>query len=150
MTRAGSGQRAQLVTEPAVVRPSRRSDRTIARLLALGAALEGATGLVLMTFPVAFIGLLMSAELSAAGSALGRITGFALLALGVACWPAARGTSDDAAQIRAMLIYGLLAAVYLLLLGLGSDLVGVLLWPAVAVHAAFTFLLARAWVRRSS
>ena len=145
-----AGRRAQLVTEPADGRPSTRPDRTIDRLLALAAALEGATGLVLMTFPVTFVGLLIGAELSAAGATLGRITGFALFALGVACWPGARGTSNAAAQVRAMMTYGLLAAVYLFLLGLGGDLVGVLLWPAVAVHAAFTFFLTRAWVRRSS
>jgi hypothetical protein len=139
--------RAELVTEPAVVQSGKRSDRTIVTLLALGAAGEGATGLVLMTFPSAFISLLMGVDLSGPGSALGRLTGFALLALGVACWPA-RAASSEAAPVRAMLTYGLLAAVYLFVLGFRGVLVGILLWPAAAVHAFFTFLLARAWFRR--
>jgi Ca2+/Na+ antiporter len=103
-----------------------------------------------MTYPSVFINWLMGAELSAAGAALGRITGFALLALGVGCWSAARGATDDAGPVRAMLTYGFLVAVYLLFLGFGSDLVGILLWPAVVVHALFTFLLARAWYGPSS
>lgn len=136
------------MTEPAVVQSGSRPDRTIVRLLALGAAGEGATGLVLMTYPSALITLLMGAELSGVGTALGRLTGFALLALGLACWPGARAASSEAAPVRAMLIYGFLAAVYLLVLGLSGDLVGILLWPAMAVHAFFTFLLARAWFRQ--
>ncbi|MGH6689557.1 MAG: hypothetical protein ACREF4_02610 [Gammaproteobacteria bacterium] len=101
-----------------------------------------------MTYPSAFIGLLMGAEVSGAGIALGRLTGFALLALGVACWPGARAAGSEAAPVRAMLTYGFFAAVYLLVLGVSGVLVGILLWPAVVVHAVFTFLLARAWFRR--
>ena len=119
-------------------------------LLALGAAGEGATGLVLMTYPSVCINWLLGAELSAPGAALGRITGFALLALGVACWPTSRSASDDAAPVRAMLIYGLFAAVYLALLGFDGNPVGILLWPAVVVHSLFTVLLARAWYGRPS
>jgi hypothetical protein len=55
------------------------------KLLALGAVGEAATGIILATYPEVFIRLLMDAELSGAGIALGRLTGFALLALG---WPA--------------------------------------------------------------
>jgi hypothetical protein len=31
-------------------------------------------------------------------------------------------------------------------LGIASDLAGILLWPAVAFHAAATVLLGRAWL----
>jgi len=34
---------------------------------------------------------------------------------------------------------------YLIYLGLGGQWPGILLWPAVAVHAVLTILLARAW-----
>jgi hypothetical protein len=44
-----------------------------------------------------------------------------------------------------MLCYGLLATFYLGYLGAAGVWVGVLLWPAVGVHAVLTLLLARAW-----
>jgi hypothetical protein len=141
-----SAARAELVTEPAVVRSGSRPDRTIARLLALGAVGEGAAGLVLMTYPAVAIRWLLGAELSAAGTSLGRLTGFALFALGVACWSGARDDGSEAASVRAMLTYGVLVTIYLLALGFSGVLVGILLWPAAAAHAVFTFLLARACV----
>lgn len=142
-----SAARAEFVTEPADVRSGSRPDRTIARLLALGAAGEGAAGLVLMTYPAVSIRWLLGAELSAVGTSLGRLTGFALFALGVACWSGARDRGSEAACVRAMLTYGVLAAIYLLVLGFSGVLVGILLWPAAVAHAVFTFLLARAWFR---
>ena len=118
-------------------------------LVVLGAIGEGATGLVMMVSPATFIRLLLGTELSGAGIALGRLAGFALLALGVACWPDPRAASSQAAALRALLIYSLLATIYLLSVGLGGTLVGRLLWPAVLVHAVYTLLLGRAWLGRS-
>lgn len=115
-------------------------------LLAVGAVGEAATGLVLLASPAAFIRLLMGTELSGAGLALGRLTGLALLALGVACWPPGHAAGDRGPAVRALLTYSLLATVHLLALGLGGVLVGRLLWPAVAAHAIFALLLALAWV----
>ena len=116
-------------------------------LLILGAVAEAATGLVLIAAPALFGRLLMGAEVSGAGIALGRLAGFALLALGVACWPRPAAT-DKTAALRALLTYNLLATVYLLALGLGGVLVGRLLWPAAVAHATYTVLLARAWLSR--
>ncbi len=45
-----------------------------------------------------------------------------------------------------MLIYGALVALYLAFLGFVGDSIGVLLWPAVAVHALLSILLGRAWL----
>lgn len=47
--------------------------------------------------------------------------------------------------VRALLIYNLLATIYLLYLGVGGKLVGMLLWPAVALHAILTILVTRVW-----
>jgi hypothetical protein len=69
---------------------------------------------------------------------LERITGLALIVLGVACWPG--GTA-----LGVMLTYSVPVTAYLLYLGLGGQWVGMLLWPAVAVHAVLTILLAWAW-----
>jgi xanthine/uracil permease len=116
------------------------------RWLAVAAAVEAGTGLFMMVSPVVFVGLLLGAELSEPGQALGRLAGFALLALGLACWPAAQAQSRTGAALRAMLIYSLLTTAYLLYLGIATDLVGLLLWPAIAFHAAATLLLGRAWL----
>jgi len=50
-----------------------------------------------------------------------------------------------------MLIYNLLATIYLFYLVIVGKLVGLLLWPAVALHLLFTVLLAaeRAAARRA-
>jgi hypothetical protein len=99
-----------------------------------------------MVSPTLFVRLLLGAELSEPGQALGRLAGIALLALGLACWPAAQAQSRTVAALRAMLIYSLLATIYLLYLGTTGHLVGWLLWPAIAFHAASTLLLGRAWL----
>jgi hypothetical protein len=116
-----------------------------ARWLALAAVVEASTGVVLIISPSLFIWLLLGADLSGAGRALGRLAGFALLALGLACWPGVRG-EDPTAALHAMLMYSLLTTIYLLYLGIASDLAGMLLWPAVTFHAAATVLLGRSWL----
>ncbi len=111
-------------------------------LLSLAAAAEAATGLVLLVYPPIVIRLLFGAEIAGAGVVMSRITGIALIALGIACWP-------GGAAVRAlcgMLTYSALATLYLACLGLGGEWVGRLLWPAVAIHAVLTALLARAWL----
>jgi hypothetical protein len=49
-----------------------------------------------------------------------------------------------------MATYSLFVTLYLLYLGIRGDWVGPLLWPAVALHAVLTLLLARAWFSASS
>lgn len=44
-----------------------------------------------------------------------------------------------------MLGYSILATFFLGYLGIVGDWAGLLLWPAVAVHALLTILLAQAW-----
>jgi len=46
-----------------------------------------------------------------------------------------------------MLTYGSAVALYLAYLGLSGGPSGVLLWPAVALHAALSLLLAVGWWR---
>ena len=67
------------------------------------------------------------------------MTGIALIALGVACWP-------GRTALCGMLTYSALATAYLAYLGIRGHWVGPLLWPAVALHAVLTILLARAWL----
>jgi len=44
-----------------------------------------------------------------------------------------------------LLTYSLLATLYLLYLGLAGEFTGVLLWPAVVLHAVLTVLVTRSW-----
>lgn len=115
---------------------------TLPQVLAVCAIVEAATGLVLLIDPAFVVALLLGAELSAAGMALGRIAGVALLSLGLACWPNRQGADGKTSALRAMLAYNVLVTIYLGYLWVGSELFGILLLPAIAVHALLTLLLA--------
>jgi hypothetical protein len=100
---------------------------------------------VLLIDPVIVVTLLLGAEVSGAGIPLGRSFGIALLALGVACWPSRQRADRGSPAFRAMLIYNVLIALYLAYLGTIGHLRGVLLWPAVVLHAVVALLLLRLW-----
>ena len=112
----------------------------------LAAAVEAvATGVVLIITPQLFARLVFAAAFSSAGQALGRLAGIALIGLAIATWPSPMPANQPAATVRALLVYNLLATIYLIYLGLATNLTGILLWPAVAMHAILTVLLSRAW-----
>jgi hypothetical protein len=92
-------------------------------LLSVEAAIEGATGLALIIFPQAVSSLLLGAVLAAAGIAVARVAGIALLSLGLVCWMS-RQDGNKTAALAAMLNYNLLVTAYLMYLGLGGVLVG--------------------------
>jgi hypothetical protein len=113
------------------------------RMLVLAAVVEAATGVALLLAPSLVGQWLFGVELTGIAMTLARVTGIALVALAVACYPgeaANRGLSG-------MLAYSWLAALYLIYLGLGGEWVGILLWPAVGFHAVLTYLLAGAWLK---
>jgi len=109
------------------------------------AALEIPTAAVLVVDPSLFSGLLFGVTMTSPGEALGRISGVALLALAVACWPRTKTEEALAPRLQTLFLFSALAAAYLLCLGISEQLVGILLWPAAATHAAFAILLALAW-----
>jgi hypothetical protein len=113
------------------------------KVLFLAAVSEAATGLALLIVPSLVGRLLLGAELTGVAIPVARVTGIALVALGVACVSAGEAVQG----LTGMLTYSLLATVYLVYLGLGGEWVGRLLWPAAAIHAALTFLLAIAWIK---
>ncbi|MDA9468271.1 hypothetical protein [Bradyrhizobium sp. CCBAU 53415] len=124
---------------------SKRSGTTKWTLLA--AVVEAAaTGLVLSVRPSWFAWLVFGAEFSNAGIVLSRLTAIALLGLALATWPTTAATNQLASSVRVLLIYNVLAAVYLVYVGIGNQLTGVLLWPAVALHGMLAVLLGRAWL----
>jgi Ca2+/Na+ antiporter len=110
-------------------------------LLSAAAAIEAVTGFALIISPQAVASLLLGADLAAAGSAVGRVAGIALLALGVVCW-ISRQDTDTNAVVAGMLTYNLLVTAYLMFLGFSGNLVGSLLWPAIAIHAVLTLSFA--------
>ena len=115
--------------------------------LAFAALAEAATGVALVVAPSLVARLLLGTELSGVAVAVGRVAGISLLSLGFACWPGKQATS---AALCGMATYGLLISLYLSFLGIRGEWVGPLLWPAVALHAVLTLLLARAWLSARS
>jgi hypothetical protein len=101
---------------------------------------EGATGLVVVLAPGLVAQLLFDAKVAGAGVAYGRLLGMTLLALVIACWPHAEVVPRPA--LHAVLAYNLLAAAYLVYIGIAHRPAGILLWPAVAEHALVALLLA--------
>jgi hypothetical protein len=110
------------------------------RVLVFAAVSEAATGMALVVVPSLVGQLLLGVELSGVSVVIGRVTGIALIALGVACWP---GT-----PLVGMLTYSAAVTLYLAYAGLADGFSGILLWPAVALHGILTVLLARAMFAR--
>jgi hypothetical protein len=113
------------------------------RVLVLAAVGEAATGVALLFVPSLVGQLLFGVELTGIAMTVARVTGIALVALGVACYPGEAATRG----LCGMLAYSLLATLYLVYLGLGGEWVGSLLWLAAATHAALTVLLAASWFK---
>jgi hypothetical protein len=108
--------------------------------LGLTAIIEAATGLALIAAPSLVGRLLFGAEFAGVAIPAARVTGIALLALGVGCWP-------GSTAFWGMLTYSALATLYLLYLAIRGEWVGPLLWPVVVLHGILTLLLAWAWFR---
>ena len=113
-------------------------------ILYVAAADPTLTGLFLLASPSLFCQLILGADASETALALGRVGGAAMFALGLASWPT--NATVGPATTRALLIFNVLAVPYLSYLGSIANMKGVLLWPAVAVHAALAVLLALRWL----
>ena len=113
------------------------------KVLVFAAIVEIATGLALIVDPAIVARLLLGAELSGVGTAVGRCFGFALVGLALACWPGRHKPGLPA--LRGMLTYNALIALYLGYQGTVGHQRGLLLWPAVALHAVVALLLVWTW-----
>jgi hypothetical protein len=110
-------------------------------LLVITAALESLTGIALLLAPSAVTGLLLGASLDGpAAAVVARVGGAGLLALGTACWFSRNyGTSPAACGlVVAMTLYNVAAVLVLTHAGAALGLAGIMLWPAVILHAAMT------------
>ena len=112
-------------------------------VLIFAAVGEAGTGLALLIVPSLVGRMLLGEELTGIAIPVARVTGIALVALGVACFSAGQAGQG----LCGMLTYSMLATLYLVYLGLEGEWVGILLWPAAAIHVALTFLLAIAWLK---
>jgi hypothetical protein len=111
----------------------------VQQLLIVTALVETATGLMLLVSPPLVAAFLLGASLDApAALVVARIAGAGLLSLGCACWLARNDGPNRAVPglVAAMLLYNSVAVAVLTNAGAGARLVGVLTWPAVALHAA--------------
>jgi hypothetical protein len=122
----------------------RLSNDATGKLLAFTSVVEAGTGVVALLIPALLVKLLLGLETSGDGALLARCFGVALMALSLACWPGTGAWSTTA--LRGMLFYNAAIALYLGYLGAFEHLAGILLWPAVALHAVVAFLLL--WMRR--
>ncbi|MBD9591669.1 MULTISPECIES: hypothetical protein [unclassified Ensifer] len=105
------------------------------RVLDLAAFGEMATGLALVVAPSLVGQVLLGELLTGPAVPTARVAGIALIALGVACW--------KNSGLIGMLIYSAAVTLYLAWFGLTDGSTGVLLWPAIAVHAVLSVLLWR-------
>ncbi len=110
-------------------------------IVAFAAGVEAITGLILIVAPDLVVRLLFAAPLTAGGSLVARVAGFSLSALGLACWP--KPTRPTIAGVRGLLLYNAFVAIFFAYLAIRGEFIGLLLWPALIVHAGFAALLAR-------
>jgi len=103
------------------------------------AAVEVTAGLALIADPAFVVRLLIGASLASGGMAVGRVGGFGLLSLGLACWPS--GAVVTARATVALFTYNLLSSLYIAYLSVVGGFVGYLLWPACALHGFLALLL---------
>jgi hypothetical protein len=106
------------------------------KVLILAAVAEATTGLALLLVPSLVGQLLLGERLTGVAMPVARVTGIALIALGIACWPGP--------PVAGMLTYSAAVASYLAYVGFAGGLIGILLWPAIVLHLVLTAVLALA------
>ncbi len=108
------------------------------KVLIFAAVAEATTGLALLIVPSLVGQLLLGEELTGVAIPVARVAGMSLVGLGTACWPGP--------PLVGMLIYSTAVTLYLAYLGFAGGLVGLFLWPALALHVVLSILLGRAWL----
>ncbi|WP_350646604.1 hypothetical protein [Pseudomonas sp. HY13-MNA-CIBAN-0226] len=110
------------------------------KLLTVCVVVEIATGVALLLTPGLFSHLLLGIVATEMTNLFARFFGLALIGLGIACWPRPRPQST--AAMRSMQFYNGAIALYLAYIGVFVS-TGLLLWPAVVLHAVMAGLLLR-------
>jgi hypothetical protein len=110
-------------------------------LLIVTAAIEAATGILLVAIPSpVIIFLLGSMPDSPVLFTVTRVAGVALLAIGVACWFASRNAESRATRgmVSAIALYNAGIAAVLVYGAIGFGLSGIGLWPVTLIHTGIT------------
>ena len=107
------------------------------KVLIFAAVAEALTGVALLVVPSMVGQVLLGQQLAGVAVPVARVAGIALIALGIACWPAT--------PFVGMLFYSSIVMLYLGYVALAGEFVGMLLWPAIVLHAILSILLGRAW-----
>jgi hypothetical protein len=103
------------------------------KVVVLAAVSEASTGAALLMAPWLVGQVLFGAEVTGIAVIVARVTGIALIGLGVACWPGPPRVG--------MLTYNAAITLYLVYVGFAGGLTGILLWPAIGLHVILTALL---------
>ena len=106
--------------------------------LSVTAVVEAATGLCLLILPAVLFAVLLGLDHATVDVIfIGRLAGAALLAIGIASWVARTDTRTPAqiGLLAGILSYNAAATLLLAYAGAVLKMMGVLLWPAVAIHA---------------
>jgi hypothetical protein len=109
------------------------------RVLDFAAVGEIVTGVALLIAPSCVGQVLLGEPLVGVAIAPARVAGIALCALGVGCLLNS--------PLLGMSAYSAAVALYLGYVGSIGGLAGMLLWPAVAIHAVLSILLFRIWTK---
>lgn len=119
-------------------------------LLIISSSIELLTGLAVIAAPSLVTRVLLSTSLTSGGEALGRVGGIGLFSLAIACWP--RGDRELKQPATGLLVYNLLAALFLGYLRIGGGFHGYILVSACLLHAllALLFLLSRRSISTST
>ena len=118
---------------------------TAAVWMRAASGLEVLTGLGLVVAPSLLARLLFGSDLNGAGEATGRIAGLVMVCLAACCWPRDAEISQSQTLIP-LAALSWLATAFLGISGVAGTNVGLLLWPAGALHLVLAILLTRAWL----
>lgn len=110
--------------------------------------LEIVAGVAFLTLPHVLCRLLFATTPEGIGTTLARFAGVALVALGIACLPSTVAGSRRRA-VQGLLTYNVGVAILLAWVGVGTTLHGVLLWPAVLLHAVIAAALLLPFLTRT-
>jgi hypothetical protein len=102
------------------------------------ACLEAATGLGLLLLPSVLFAVLFGSKPPEVDAIfIARVAGVALFAIGIASWMARTDTLNQAQRglLTGILVYNVAVSALLTFAGSVLMMRGVLLWPAVALHA---------------
>lgn len=102
------------------------------KIVTVMAVVELLFGLTLLFFPTFVIRLLFDTDISGVSLQISRLAGISLITFGL---------SYIRPGFSAMLLYNVLVTLFLSAVGFFSQEVGLLLWPAVALHATVSLLL---------